>query len=222
MTTVSHYDTLGVRKGATTDEIRKAYRRRAKQAHPDRQGGDHTAMVAINRAYETLTDPEKRARYDRTGDDGPPPPSLDMRAMQLLSEMLVHHLQRLPEDADLLTSLRENIETNIRDLPNDIAQCEKVIASLEKRRKRFKLKKAAAAQHDFVDAVFERQLGALAEEKEHLRAHAEVLQRARVLLKNYTYQAPPAQPKAGASVAASVDMSKMFEAALEAAFSASR
>lgn len=62
----TYYELLGVRPDATAEALRKAYRDRAKQLHPDRAGEGGDAMVALNRAYETLKDPKKRQAYDRT------------------------------------------------------------------------------------------------------------------------------------------------------------
>lgn len=73
MAGATHYDTLGVEKDADAETIKKAWRRKASKAHTDRGGGDHGQMVALNRAHEVLSDPEKRARYDQTGEDGPGP-----------------------------------------------------------------------------------------------------------------------------------------------------
>lgn len=58
------YDLLGVPRSASDDEIRTAFRAKAKQAHPDRVGGSVLKMARLNEAYETLGNPEKRARYD--------------------------------------------------------------------------------------------------------------------------------------------------------------
>ena len=57
------YQTLGVARGATEDEIKKAYRRLAAKHHPDR-GGNTAKFQEIQSAYETLTDPQKRAQHD--------------------------------------------------------------------------------------------------------------------------------------------------------------
>ncbi len=60
---MEHYQTLGVAKTATPDEIKKAYRKLASQHHPDK-GGDTAMFQKIQIAYDTLSDPEKRKQYD--------------------------------------------------------------------------------------------------------------------------------------------------------------
>jgi curved DNA-binding protein len=65
-----YYKILGVGRSASTDEIRKAYRKLAMQHHPDRNPGDKQAeeqFKEINEAYQVLSDSEKRARYDQLG-----------------------------------------------------------------------------------------------------------------------------------------------------------
>ena len=66
---VNHYDTLGITADATQDEIKAAYRRRSLECHPDREGGDEAEMQRVNAAYEVLSDPDRRARYDAGEDD---------------------------------------------------------------------------------------------------------------------------------------------------------
>ena len=65
-----YYETLGVSRNASTDDIRKAYRKLAMQYHPDRNPGDKQAeerFKEINEAYQVLNDSQKRAHYDRVG-----------------------------------------------------------------------------------------------------------------------------------------------------------
>lgn len=64
-----YYEVLGVGKGASADELKKAYRRLAVQHHPDR-GGEEAKFKEINEAYEVLKDPSKRQRYDQFGHAG--------------------------------------------------------------------------------------------------------------------------------------------------------
>jgi molecular chaperone DnaJ len=64
-----YYEVLGVGKGASPDEIKKAFRRAAVQHHPDR-GGDEAKFREVNEAYEVLKDDSKRKRYDQFGHAG--------------------------------------------------------------------------------------------------------------------------------------------------------
>ena len=61
-----HYKTLGVTKSATPEQIKKAYRKLAREHHPD-VGGNEETFKKINEAYSVLSDPEKRAAYDNRG-----------------------------------------------------------------------------------------------------------------------------------------------------------
>src|SRR5258708_25738060 len=67
-TTQTPYQVLGVKPGASADEIRKVYRKLAKEFHPDLNPGKPEAEArfkAVSAAYDLVSDPEQRARYDR-------------------------------------------------------------------------------------------------------------------------------------------------------------
>ncbi|HEU4488528.1 MAG TPA: molecular chaperone DnaJ [Actinomycetota bacterium] len=70
---MDHYEVLGISRDATQEDIKRAYRNLARRHHPDANPGDPAAVERfkeVGRAYEVLSDPGKRQRYDMFGDDG--------------------------------------------------------------------------------------------------------------------------------------------------------
>src|ERR1700709_1392695 len=68
-----YYELLGVSATASVDDIKRAYRKRARELHPDANPGNAEAeeqFKSLARAYEVLSDPDQRARYDRFGEAG--------------------------------------------------------------------------------------------------------------------------------------------------------
>lgn len=66
-----YYETLGVDKKASKEEIKKAFHKLAHKYHPDKKGGDEKKFKEVNEAYQTLSDDRKREAYDMYGADGP-------------------------------------------------------------------------------------------------------------------------------------------------------
>ena len=86
-----YYEVLGVSRSASEDELKKAFRRLAKQYHPDanKEHGAEAHFIEVNEAYEVLSDPVKRKRYDQLGADWKsgaefrPPPGWESRTCWL-------------------------------------------------------------------------------------------------------------------------------------------
>jgi len=110
---VTHYEALGVPPDASPEEIKKAYKRMARKHHPDR-GGDGKAMVAVNKAYDCLSDPEKRSYYDAHGQQSEKPKdSFESRAMQTLYQILMQIAAQAPVEDDFVECCRQNLVNNI-------------------------------------------------------------------------------------------------------------
>lgn len=172
-----HYETLGVQRSASEDEIRQAFRRRAKDAHPDREGGDTDTMANLNRAYATLTDQRSRARYDQTGAD-PKTESLEQRAMAELRKLLGLIADQV-EDGDLCALMVHHLlqaKVNLTNARN---------AASNKLRKYARLRKRIARKggnENLFDCVFaekitnaERDLAQTSEGLEELEAAMKIL-----------------------------------------------
>lgn len=71
-----YYEVLGLQKGASEEEIKKAFRKMAMKYHPDKNPGDKEAeekFKEVNEAYSVLSDPDKKSKYDRFGHAGVDP-----------------------------------------------------------------------------------------------------------------------------------------------------
>src|SRR3989344_4417173 len=62
-----YYEVLGVKKGASKDEIKKAFYKLAHKYHPDKKEGDEKKFKEVNEAYQVLSDDSKRSKYDQFG-----------------------------------------------------------------------------------------------------------------------------------------------------------
>jgi curved DNA-binding protein CbpA len=114
MTDRNHYETLGIERTATGDDIRKAYRSEAQKHHPDR-GGDAERMQALNLARDTLLDADARAAYDADLDLGPDVIQLH----RLARECLIVHFKQVLAAIDSPAGILARVSA-------DLAQAHKV------------------------------------------------------------------------------------------------
>jgi hypothetical protein len=140
------YETLGIDPKADAPTIRRAYRKKAKELHPDR-GGSPEAFEEAARAYRLLTDERRRRLFDENGDDSEPPPddslTKRMEVIWPLLGSLIGQCQASGQDPtkiDLLAKVREQIEEKIRLAEKTKYELGKTIATVEKVKARMKVK----------------------------------------------------------------------------------
>jgi len=122
------YEILGVAVHATDAQIKRAFRKRVKRAHPD-AGGDADKFREINHAYEVLSDPVRRQRYNETGHGGD---SKQADAVQkhvaMLSQIILNAVQQNPLGCNPVQTGRDIINGKIEQL-NRVAQLDREAAT---------------------------------------------------------------------------------------------
>lgn len=178
------YEVLGVPKDADEAAIKKAFRRRSKEAHPDRHGGDERKMVAITVAYRTLKNRERRKYYDATGGEAPISDEAS-DARTLLFEAVMAVLGAEQEAYDLVRATQYLLEGVIRQAENKkVAEAKKIRARIEKHRRRLKRK---SGTNEITDLLFKDQILAIEEAMEKYQRRLTAISGAVRLLKDYTY-----------------------------------
>jgi curved DNA-binding protein CbpA len=169
-----YYEELGVSKSASPEEIRAAYRRKAKSAHPDRKGGSDAAMAKINRAYETLSSPQRRLTYDKTGQDAPKP--VDLNAREIVVEHCKLFLSADRSD-DMLSAIRAGIQKNLQQIETEVAKVRRTAERGRKRLSKIKRKKKGSSfLHTMLNFELTRLEQGLAQAEEKITFHKRALE----------------------------------------------
>ena len=136
------YQILGVRRAASQGEIQRAYRRKAKTSHPD-GGGSVKAFGEISTAYTVLTDPNRRERYDSTGDiEHLRPNNLDVSAIEVIAQKLgmIIHAECDVTSVDLDALIEQAIREDIAERNAGISSLRRAIERARRIRDRVKRK----------------------------------------------------------------------------------
>jgi curved DNA-binding protein CbpA len=208
------YQVLGVERGAAAPEIQKAYRQRAKTSHPD-SGGSVEAFSELGLAYAILSDAERRARYDRTGEADPPrPDNRDGSAVEVIAQKLglILHAEQDVTSMDVTALLEETIRAEIDERKTAMAGLTRGIERAAKLRQRVKRRgngdaNALAGVLDWHEVSIRTQI------KAHQRALVS-MERALEILKDYSFAEDPVG--AGEKLAAADKVSAALQDALEA------
>lgn len=179
---MSYYDELGVKPDATNEEIRRAYRRKAKQNHPDR-GGSADKMAAVNKAYETLSQPQRRLTYDRIGEDRPP--DIEHVARNILTGRIIAWMDSDQTTGDLIADVERSLIAEQRNQNAEIRKGTQLLERLQKRIKRLKFKGKGI---DLVSAAVDSKIRDIKQTTEKMKDHVANLERAKELLPTYEFE----------------------------------
>ncbi len=200
------YRLLGIKRGASKEEVRKAYRHKAKVVHPDK-GGSAEAFSALTMAHEVLTDPRRRAKYDATGEiEQAKPDNFDGSAIEVIAQklgLLIHAEQELTG-----IDIGALIEQSIR---GDIARCQASIVEQTRAIERAaKLRARVRRKADGADNMLARVLDwHERSSKDHIRKNEEAvasMERALEILDGYLFidDRPPVEAEPEDQMAAAL------------------
>jgi len=191
----SLYRELGIETDATPAEVDKAYRQRARRAHPD-TGGSAEAFHSLAHAHAILSDPDRRAAYDATGYEGElVSETIAARAMERIQELVASVLEsELPfERVDLVAAIRDTLTKQKAEIAAAVERLERQARRAEAMAKRF----SRRSGDNMIRGLLERRAGDTRQTAEKTRHEEAVFAKAIDLLADYSFEhetaeAPPA------------------------------
>lgn len=166
---LSYYDVLGVAPWATDIQIKKAYRVKASEHHPDRPDGDPAAMSAINDAYAVLSDPRKRLVYDETGEDSRKP--INVMARDSLTSAISAVLDG--EMEDIVVGVRQVLEMERNELAGKLATARRKLIRFEARARKINLETNVKLVHVELNRAIAKLEASIENTQESLQVNAE-------------------------------------------------
>ena len=197
------YSELGVPRNVTPAEIKKAYRRKAKSAHPD-AGGDRESFERCRRAMLVLSDPVRRDKFDATGTIDPDEPN-NSRATAL--QIIEQHLGALtnkfialgrspqfdPRKIDVIAAVKAEINAEIQTSRRNIKEGQDFAEYLTDLRSRFSIKKSAGEDGDPIGRGFEIQIDRCRAQIAEVEKAISDRQLALEILKSYSFRRDEAE-----------------------------
>lgn len=176
------YDVLGVARTATQDDIKKAYRKKARALHPDTSEGDAEAFKELNDANAVLGDPDKRAWYDKTG--AIPKAGMDAEAIKNVQDAVLNAIlagERNPIQAASLAFLNGK-EKRQRGLLQIDGETEHLSRALRR------LRRKKTGGPDILAEAIVQKIAKLAREREDIAYGIEACNLCMAMLKGWSYE----------------------------------
>lgn len=181
---MSHYETIGVHETATAEEIKKAYRERSKELHPDANDGDDKGFAKLAKAYEVLSNPERRKKYDDTGIDTENNEVEQVNS--IIAGLTLAFLEHAPsvKTESLTDFIKKQAKEQLNNAKSAITKSEKEIERAENAKNRVVRKELG---HNLILSVFENKISeartAIARHNEAILLFGKVLEE----IESYSY-----------------------------------
>lgn len=166
------YETIGVSRTATPEEIKKAYKQKAKELHPDKEGGDEEKMKALVTAYQVLSDPDRRAKYDNTGEIDED--NEEAQITEMMIQVFMLQLSQVPADelpyTDMVKKSKGKVYEAITNTRKEIKRAHEEIKTLTDVRNRLTRRNSQDnILSGTVQSAIDTLTGAIKQAEEHLR-----------------------------------------------------
>jgi curved DNA-binding protein CbpA len=214
------YELLGVKSSATVKQIRAAYRRKAKKAHPD-TGGDAVKFAALKKAHDILIDPERRARYDATGDASEKNPDNSLsRVVGLLAAALESVLQQIerragdPVEFEIVSDMKILLGGNLDEIQKQREQLRAARKKTEKLIGRFGVKKG----ENYLEGIIVGKLSALDTKIRQLDEGEKPIKAALDILTNSSFRSDHGGGQQGHNYGSAYSLADLMGKAVHGAF----
>ena len=179
------YDILGVKKTATQDEIKKAYKKRAKETHPDKNEGKEDEFRKVKAAYETLSNEHKRKIYDKTG------LFIENETNQnFFNDIHDHFFKGINNNPNALSSdivgiILSDIDEAIKASKDRCEQILNDITKISRFKGKIKLKEGMGDKENIFEKIITGQINSLNYELEHFRNLPPKLEQLKLVVSQY-------------------------------------
>jgi DnaJ-class molecular chaperone len=186
------YNTLGVDENATAKEIKDAFKQKAKDNHPDK-GGDEEKMKEYNHAYAVLINPDKRKKYDETGDERAEN-SFESRFLSIVSAIFIQLIEKNSiqnvKVKDLIKEFKLQVNGTIKQLDN-------MLNDLDDRRDKYieSLNRVSSKKSNAITTILQGQIDAITQQQEGMKQEQEFLKLCLVEIEDYTYKTDEPEPR---------------------------
>lgn len=178
------YDTLGVPKDASSEEIKKSYYNKSKSFHPDKNDGNHDKFIELTKAYKTLIDDKQRAYYDKTG-QAQGKIDEQQEIYKIITGLFLEILSqnRDCETTDFFSAITESIDQNIYNFENQIINSDKNISYWSGIKKRIK----KDTENDFFRNILKDKIKTAKAEIEKMKSHIGMGKKAKKFISKCKY-----------------------------------